>query len=106
MLEALAGIKAGWRNHPAAKMWAGHEHALIEYGRVICIEWIGRGYQDTRLPLIEAMADHFPASDAPHWLGLPELHDSHRANLVRKLPGHYGQLWPDVVPQEGYYWPV
>jgi hypothetical protein len=41
----------------------------------------------------------------PPWLGDERLHASHRSNLLRKDPEHYGQFeWtePDDLP---YWWP-
>ena len=46
LLNALAGLTKGWVNHPAAKMWRGHEAALASYGRVCCALWIDRGYKE------------------------------------------------------------
>ena len=31
ILRANLGLTKGWRNHPAAVMWRGHEGSLIEY---------------------------------------------------------------------------
>jgi hypothetical protein len=36
ILQALRGETKGWTNHPATKMWRGHEKALCEYGIAIC----------------------------------------------------------------------
>jgi alpha-tubulin suppressor-like RCC1 family protein len=30
---------------------------------------------------------------------------SHRSNLIRKMPEHYGPIWPDVPDDLPYYWP-
>jgi hypothetical protein len=46
ILMALLGESKGWVNHPATKMWRGHEHALAEYGLLSCREWKSRGYKD------------------------------------------------------------
>jgi hypothetical protein len=32
LLGALTGQRPGWVNHPAARMWRGHERALARYG--------------------------------------------------------------------------
>ena len=42
----------------------------------------------------------------PPWLGNPRLHFSHRCNLVRKFPEHYGYIWNNVDPAIPYWWPV
>lgn len=108
LLHALGGLKKGWANHPAAKMWRGHEWALVDYSLAVCREWTARGYVDNQAPIIEALR---PAEDTgpPRWLGDPAFHLAHRANLRRKLPDHYGpHLGPewDVDPSTPYVWPV
>ena len=42
----------------------------------------------------------------PPWLGDDAFHRSHQSNLVRKLPEHYGDLFPDVPDDLPYIWPV
>lgn len=39
-------------------------------------------------------------------LGNNAFHLSHRSNLIRKLPSHYGPLWPNVPDNLPYIWPV
>lgn len=101
-----------WSNHPAVRMWRGYEATLVTYGVSICDEWIGRGYRDTcREKIIAAVLtgdihDFIEPSSAPPWLGDTAFHQSHRSNLVRKLPAHYGVLWPDVPDDLPYVWPV
>ena len=105
ILKALA-TGTGWVNHPATKMWAGHEHTLIEYGEAICIEWKNRGYKDTCHEKILAYRTAFPPSQPPHWLGNPDFHASHRSNLLAKNPDHYninGWTEPHNLP---YIWPT
>jgi len=97
-----------WRNHPAVLMWRGHEWWLLYYGSEICAEWRARGYRDS---LLRRFLDHIDEMKAevpspPPWLGIVELHSSHRANLIRKLPEHYGLLGWTEEPMTGYYWPV
>jgi hypothetical protein len=43
---------------------------------------------------------------APPWLGDEQLHRSHQSNLIRKDPGFYRPLFPDVPPDLPYVWPV
>ena len=109
LLKALNGETKGWANHPAARMWRGHEAVLAMYGCIICNEWIKRGYKDTMTPRI---ADYFnvfgPPSETPRpaWLGDPNFHMSHQSNLIRKLPEFYGPLFPGVPDDLPYIWPV
>lgn len=116
LLQAL-GVPVGgplptkpssWRNHPAARMWQGHESALVEYAIEVCGEWIRRGYRDTLLPQFHDAADWLRGRlpDAPPWFGCGEFHASHRSNLLRKLPDHYcrfGWSEPHDLP---YVWPT
>jgi hypothetical protein len=109
ILRANLGLTKGWRNHPAAKMWRGHEYALSVYGITVCEEWIHRGYKDSLLPEFEKAAsvlEHtvppFGPLIMPTWLGNAEFHRSHRSNLKRKDPVHYAFDEPDDLP---YVWP-
>jgi hypothetical protein len=96
---------SGWRNHPAIRMWQGHEGFLILYGLEIIREWLMRGFKDTigdrfiNEPLKEGLS-------APPWLGREDFHLSHQSNLVRKFPEYYRQFFPDVRDDLPYVWPV
>ena len=103
ILRVLEGLTKGWRNHPAVLMWAGHEPALAEYGRVICIEWIERGYNDTLLPKFELLAN---ADNLPAWLGDERLHTSHKSNLIRKDETFYAPKFPGIPNDLPYFWVV
>jgi len=104
ILQVLTGAKSGWKNHPAVKMWCGFEGQLASYGVAICLEWKSRGYRDTCLQKIEALAAP-GVGPKPPWMGLDDFHRSHRSNLLRKKPEHYGQLWNDVSDDLPYVWP-
>lgn len=107
ILNTLTGRSTGWRNHPAVKAWAGHEELLAHYVIAMCDEWTGRGYKDTCADKVRSMfVTLSDLNDLPRfdWLVDPEVSVSHRANLVRKLPEHYGRLWPDVDPDLPYKW--
>jgi hypothetical protein len=110
ILNALHEITDGWRNHPATRMWRGHEPQLAEYGLAICEEWIGRGYQDTCKPKIEQHLEWATSGEftltKPLWFGDPAFHLAHQSNLLRKDPKHYGQYFPDVPTDLEYIWPV
>jgi len=100
ILNALDGKSKGWVNHPATKMWRGYEAALRFY-RDLCIEeWVRRGYKNTM-----QKEDAHGVIRLPPWLGDESLHASHRSNLLKKDPQHYGQFgWsePHDLP---YVWP-
>lgn len=106
ILMALRGESSGWLEHPATKMWRGHECALANYGRDMCMEWIGRGYKDTLRPYFDAAIRGYSDSTPPGWLGDDAFHASHRSNLLRKDATHYSRFgWtePHDLP---YVWPV
>jgi hypothetical protein len=103
--QSLTQVNYGWKNHPIVKMWKGYEAALLFYGKIICIEWISRGYKDTMLPRFE---QHLKKKTIviPKWLGNEQFHSSHRSNLLRKDKTYYSQFnWkePNNMP---YVWIV
>lgn len=96
----------GWVHHPAVRMWANHLGALVTYQRAICFEWREvRGYKDTCLDKTIDIAETLGDGFMPPWLGDDALHGSHRSNLLRKFPEHYGQFgWTERDDLE-YVWP-
>lgn len=96
-----------WYNHPAVKMWRNHESYLVIYGRIICKEWVNRGYKDTCYDKINAFYDKFKISvDRPVWLGNEKLHLSHMSNLIRKDAAFYRKAFGNEVPDNlEYVWP-
>lgn len=107
ILKALT-FGGGWSNHPATKMWTGHEVALINYGVAICDEWIDRNYKDTCRGKILDFLEHYDASQDtwPAWWGDENVHASHRANLLRKDPDFYGAFGWSESPELPYIWPT
>jgi hypothetical protein len=107
ILEALKlSSTSRWRNHPAVKMWKNHEISLMNYGIVICNEWIRRNFVDNCRGRIMAFSLEFSFTLPPKWLGMLNFHASHRSNLLRKDPIHYGKFgWaePNNLP---YWWPT
>lgn len=105
ILKANLGLTVGWRNHPAAVMWRGHEGMLAAYALAICAEWTKRGYADnTKGQIIELMKQYkLKPIKKPWWLGAQEFHESHQSNLKRKLPEHYDFDVADDIP---YKWPM
>lgn len=107
ILQALTdSTKTGWVNHPAVQQWKGHEWWLAQYGRLMCLEWISRGYQDTMLERFEKSLPDFKKTSMPSWIGCWKYHTSHQANLVRKDPLHYRPFFPDVDETLPYFWPA
>jgi hypothetical protein len=101
ILNALRGIKKEWVNHPAVRMWRGHEPALSAYFNVIREEWIARGYNNNMefIYTTESIV-------MPPWFGDPTFHASHRSNLLRKDPVFYGKYNWSEPPTLEYVWPV
>jgi pyrimidine dimer DNA glycosylase len=91
-----------WTRHPAVLMWVGHEEWLKLYLACAIGEWQSRGYQNS----ISVPPYNTSLQPHPEWLGYESFHESHRANLVRKDPGHYHRYWPDVNPSLKYFWPT
>ena len=108
ILRALVIPDYGWQSHPAVRMWMGHVPALALYGVAMADEWIRRGSRDsTRANILEfapgiARGEHVCM---PPWFGEPELHRSHRSNLIRKDPGFYGARFPEDTEGLEYVWP-
>jgi len=102
LLKSLRGI-GGWSNHPATKMWRGHEKALGVYMNVCIMEWTRRGYKNS-MKLFEV--DSIISIEYPHWLGDEKFHASHRSNLLRKDPDYYGQFGWTESHDLPYVWPV
>lgn len=86
-------------------MWKGYEASLVKYGIAICDEWIIRGYKDTCKDKIKLFYNYFGEQEVkPGWLGNEEFHDSHKSNLLRKFPEHYGKFGWKVSNDLSYVW--
>ena len=99
----------GWRNHPAVKLWRGHESALLDYTGAMVTEWVSRGYKSTIYDKAQAtyevamlrglVNDNQPAAQ-PEWAYDPTFIDrftsSHRTALLAKNYDWYKQFgWPE-----------
>jgi hypothetical protein len=125
-VEALQVFRAltvpgyGWQHHPAVRMWAGYEEALVRYGLEVCRVWSDQGRPDTcadsltseyavlrpeapRARVQKALAG---AAELPPWLGDAAFHRSHRSALLRKDPQEYTERFPGVPDDLPYVWPV
>ncbi|GAA3773562.1 MSMEG_6728 family protein [Streptomyces phyllanthi] len=121
-LQVLRGLVVpgyGWRRHPAVRMWAGYEEALVRYGLEVCKVWREQGHQDSCAATLVAdlaavrprtpVRDQQPlatAGELPPWLGDTAFHRSHRSALVRKDPTAYAPLFPGVPDDLPYVWPT
>jgi hypothetical protein len=120
ILKSLAGLypTGAWRNHPAVKMWAGHEDWLMLYNEAILKEVFMRGYKDnTHEQFDNIYSDNFMGmeSEKPWWLGDTNFHYTHKGRLFEKNPEHYYfyDQYSDYKEQGytcctecNYYWPV
>lgn len=117
ILRAITVPGYGWRHHPAARMWRGHEEALAAYGLAICREWCRRGHADTcdvkirqevatlGVQDVRSQAELAAEGALPPWLGDEAFHRAHRSSLLAKDPAWYGRFFPDVPPDLPYVWP-
>jgi len=121
VLKSLSGHydKTGaWVNHPAVKMWRGHEDWLFLYNEAIVREIILRGYKNsTRETFDSIYQENFIAleSDSPWWLGNESLHYSHKGRLYEKDQesyyfyaefADYKELGYTCCVSCNYYWPT
>lgn len=106
--------KTAWFHHPACQQWVGYLEALKIYHDMSILVWKERGFKNTMkfyfhdeptLHIEELARNYHGGLKLPPWLGNEAYHASHRSNLLRKDPIHYGQFgWtePDNLP---YVWP-
>jgi hypothetical protein len=111
----------GWVNHPAVKMWRGHEYQLYKYILAMTKEWKNRGFNTTIDS--KAMATFATAVEKgklsglnkyPTWMSdnafFEQIAASHRVALLAKEYGHYHQFnWEEDKGQPDtyeYIWPV
>lgn len=121
ILSALAGETKGWVNHPATRMWKGHETQLVGYLSEIAAEMGIRKYkwQDNWNVIHNTFYNHFNGGNIryPDWWYDERRHKvtyTHKANLFIKAPDLYPQYeeyskdYRDYVCCErcNYYWPT
>jgi hypothetical protein len=115
-------IPKGWVNHPAVKMWRGHEVALYNYIQAMVDEWKSRGYNSTigdkaKATLIRAyeLGIIKSSTGVPSWMLDSDLFrdiaSSHRVALLNKNYEWYSQFnWAEdkgACPEGyDYIWPI
>lgn len=123
--ECKTLLNGGWKNHPAAKMWANYKPALLCYMYNGIMElhdkkWIKADafIKLTHETLQEIVCNHSHAFDFDHakllpeynppFIGNEEFHRSHRLNLLFKNPSHYSKFFTEPVPttKPEYVWPI
>ena len=117
-------ISKAWINHPATLMWKDYIPQLVEYSQAMMYQWeVVRGYSNLLCWMYFSRQEHYihsynedrlnasgdyppvPKHELPHWL-TEEFILSHRSNLLRKNPEHYGVYFPNVPNDLPYIWPV
>ena len=96
----------GWKNHPCRKIWHNYSNALVVYGRVICQEWISRGYKDTCYEKISRHYNFSKPLEYPPFIGDEQFHKSHRSMLIQKQPDYYRSKFPGTPDNLEYVWPL
>jgi hypothetical protein len=110
----------GWVNHPAVKMWRGHELQLFAYVIAMSNEWIDRGFKTTigekamrTMATALVVLSREWSSDMPTWAQDTDKYkaiaSSHRQALLVKDYEWYSQFnWPEdsgVAPTHyDYIW--
>lgn len=100
-----------WQNHPAVRMWRGHELALAIYSVHIAAEVRRRlRYKDRFLEefldVVRRLRKPGEPARYPPWLRDWSIMTSHRSNLLRKKPDWYNRYNWLVKPDLPYKWPV
>lgn len=112
--EGITLLRGRWPNHPANKMWRGHEYHLGLYllAGIDVLKERGKFYEETQKKILLEMSK-FTNTGPPKWLGDDRFHSSHRKALLFKNYDWYKQFnWkelPDIPNEKGklnYFWPT
>lgn len=111
---------AGWRNHPAVKMWRGHEFALYNYVQVMITEADKRGIRTEKnsdnIYQLRLRSGMLWGMGNPEWMSnksvMKRVTTTHKANLFKKAPEMYPQFAKFVEHKNNkpccdrcqYYW--
>ena len=111
---------AGWRNHPAVKMWRGHELGLYTYTMAMVEEADIRGIKtENNLRNITELKKRVGqgwGDGLPVWMDdkkvMARVTTTHKANLYRKDPEYYFEFHTAVESKNNepccdrcnYYW--
>ncbi|NBW11503.1 MAG: hypothetical protein EBR82_26080 [Caulobacteraceae bacterium] len=112
--------KAAWRNHPAVKMWRGHEGQLWLYIMNMVDEANKRGIKTDKnmdnLKVLKAATAKNWGWSLPNWYRDPfilaKVLTTHKANLYKKDPTYYSNFVSSTTdennspccPTCSYYW--
>lgn len=102
ILNVLSGQSptGGWRNHPAVKMWRGHEKSLLSYIRAMIEEAKHRGIKtdknEENINALFTKVGHTWGDKLPDWYfdqqKLMRIVTTHKANLFDKDPIYYAHF--------------
>lgn len=111
---------AGWRNHPAVKMWRGYEQALFKYAMTMVSEADARSIRTEKnvanLQRLRRESGINWGKSMPQWLHnkavMRRITTTHKANLYKKAPELYPQYISAVSNKDNkpccdtcqYYW--
>ena len=106
--EGMTLIRGGWPNHPASKMWRGHEYHLGLYmlaGLKVLKKRNKKDYKELEQKIKDEMKK-FRNTGKPNWVGDEQFHASHRSNLLRKDKEWYSQFGWTETDDLPYIWPA
>lgn len=105
--EGITLIRGGWKNHPASKMWRGHEYHLGLYLLAGCQVLAERGKEYPEIiKKIKTEMEKHKNTGPPPWFGNEQFHKSHRSKLLFKNKQWYSQFgWTEPDNLE-YVWPT
>jgi hypothetical protein len=99
ILKVLSNLSptGGWRNHPAVKMWRGHESVLYRYTLSMVREAKQRGIKtdknEANIAVLKEVAGGSWGTSMPSWYSNTEtmrrITTTHQANLFHKDPIAY-----------------
>lgn len=102
IMKVLSGASesGAWRNHPAALMWKGSEHHLMDYIDHMVYEADWRGIKTDKnvsnLKTLKQSFSHMWGKTIPFWQTnqdmLKRITTTHKVNLYRKDPIIYAQF--------------
>jgi hypothetical protein len=114
--------RAGWRNHPAVKMWRGSEHFLYSYVLAMVAEANKRGIKTDKnmenLTNLRNKMKELWGTNSPDWyhneMIMRKITTTHRANLFVKDPDYYKPFEYAIEHNDNqtccdrckYYWPT
>lgn len=108
ILKCLLVTESRRKNHPAIKMWKGHEYILCQYINALIKVWKSKGY---KCPKSEASLSKFMIlvkknDKFPEWINDDFIY-AHKSNLIRKKPEYYKEKFGNDIPNNlPYIWPV